>query len=61
MTDKEITLKSTTVAANADKDLNLKGQNTAVEGTSVKVKGNGSMEVSASGTTQIKGAMVKIN
>ena len=61
VTDKEITLKSTTVAANADKDLNLKGQNTAVEGTSVKVKGNGSLEVSASGTTQIKGAMVKIN
>ena len=61
VTDKEITLKSTTIATDAQKDLNLKGQNANVEGTSVKVKGSGSLEVSASGTTQIKGAMVKIN
>lgn len=61
VTDKEVTLKSTTISASADKDLKLKGQNSSVEGTSVKVKGSGSLEVSASGTTQIKGAMVKIN
>ncbi|MBR6101217.1 MAG: hypothetical protein IKP95_02220 [Ruminococcus sp.] len=58
---KKISFKSTTVELSADKDLTLKGQNTTLEGTQVKVSGSGSLEASSSGTTQIKGTMVKIN
>ncbi len=61
ITDKEITLKTSTISVSADKDLTLKGQNTTVDGNSVKVSGKSSLEVSASGTTQVKGSMVKIN
>ena len=58
---KKISFKSTTVELGADKDLNLKGQNTALEGTAVKINGTSSLEASSSGTTQVKGTMVKIN
>ena len=58
---KKVSVKSTTIELNATKDLNLKGQNTKLDGTAVKVNGASSLQVSSSGSTQVKGAIVKIN
>ncbi len=58
---KKISFKSTTVELSADNDLKLKGQNSSLEGTAVKVNATSSLEASSSGTTQVKGTMVKIN
>lgn len=60
-TGKKVELKSASVSLDASKDLKLKGQTTSLEGTSVKVNGTSSLQVSSSGTTQVKGTMVKIN
>ena len=60
-TGKKITLKSATVALNADNQLDLKGQNVKLSGTAVKVNGSSSLQMSSSGSTQVKGAIVKIN
>lgn len=54
-------VKSQSVKLEADQNLSLKGMNDTIEGSQVKVSANGTMEVSASGMTQIKGSMVKIN
>ena len=58
---KKISLKSTTIELKADKDFNAKGQTTKIDGTSVKVNGASSLQLSSSGSTQVKGTMVKIN
>ena len=60
-TGKKITLSSTTVEMKADKDINAKGQNVGLNGTSVKVNGTSSLQLSSSGSTQVKGTIVKIN
>ncbi len=57
----KITLKSGTVEINASQTLNLKGQSTSIKGSQVAIKADGSLNASASGMTQIKGSMVKIN
>ena len=58
---KKITLTSADIALSASKNLEAKGQNTKIDGTSVKINGSSSLQASSSGSTQIKGAMVKIN
>ena len=60
-TGKKINLKSATVAVSADKDFSAKGQNVKVSGTAVKVDGTSSLQLSSSGSTQVKGTIVKIN
>lgn len=58
---KKISLKSATIEINADKDATVKGQNVKVDGTSMKVNGASSLQLSSSGSTQVKGTIVKIN
>ena len=58
---KKISLSSSTVEVKADKDFTAKGQNTSLSGTSVKISGTSSLQVSSNGSTQVKGTMVKIN
>ena len=60
-TGKKISLKSATVDVSADKDFNAKSQNVKLSGTAVKVDGSGSLQLSSSGSTQVKGTIVKIN
>ncbi len=57
----KITLKSGTVEIDASQTLNLKGQSLSAKGSQVTVKADGTLNISASGITQIKGSMVKIN
>ncbi|MCI9174202.1 MAG: hypothetical protein HFH49_04530 [Lachnospiraceae bacterium] len=56
-----IKLTSGTIQLDAQQTLKLSGQTTSVEGTSIKVKADGELGLQASGATQIKGSMVKIN
>ncbi len=58
---KKISLKSATVELKADKDAVVKGQNVKIDGTSMKVSGASSLQLSSSGSTQVKGTIVKIN
>ena len=58
---KKISLSSATIELKADKDLNAKGQNVKIDGTSMKVNGASSLQLSSSGSTQVKGTIVKIN
>ena len=58
---KKISLKSATVELKADKDATVKGQNVKIDGTSMKVNGASSLQLSSSGSTQVKGTIVKIN
>lgn len=50
-----------TIQLDAQQNLKLSGQSTSVKGTSVKVKAEGELGLQASGMTQLKGSMVKIN
>lgn len=50
-----------TIQLEAQQSLKTKGQSTSVEGTSIKVKADGELGLQASGMTQLKGSMVKIN
>ena len=54
-------IKSTTIELNANKDFKAKAQTTNLEGTAVTVKGSSSLQVTSSGSTQVKGTIVKIN
>ncbi len=58
---RKISLKSASVALNADKDVSVKGQDVKVNGTSVKVEGTSALQLTSSGSTQVKGTIVKIN
>lgn len=58
---KKISLKSATIELKADKDIAMNGQNVKLDGTSTKVNGASSLQLSSSGSTQLKGTMVKIN
>lgn len=55
------TLTSGTIKLDASGNLKMKGNSTELSGTTVKVKSSGELGVQASGVTQIKGSMVKIN
>ena len=60
-TGKKLTVKSASVAVNADKDFQAKAQNLQMSGTVAKVEGKSSLELSSSGSAQLKGSIVKIN
>ena len=60
-TSKKLTLKSADIVQNADKGLEFKGQSLKMDGSMIKINGSGSAQVSSGGSTQIKGAIVKIN
>lgn len=50
-----------TVQLDGSQNLKLKGQTTDVSGTTLNVKSSGKLGLEASGVTQLKGSMVKIN
>lgn len=58
---KSATVKSNNVKLEAVQNLELKGQIDKLEGSMVKIDAQGSLEISSSGMTQVKGSMVKIN
>ncbi len=58
---KKASIKSTSIELNANKDFKAKAQTTNLEGTAVTVKGTSSLQVTSSGSTQVKGTIVKIN
>lgn len=49
------------INVNADQSLELKGQSMKQEGSTVQIKGSGTLKLEAGGTAQLKGAMVQIN
>ncbi len=55
------TLTSGTIQLDASSSLKMKGNSTELSGTTVKVKSTGELGLQATGMTQIKGNMVKIN
>jgi len=56
-----VKVTGSTIQLEAQQSLKTKGQSTSVEGTSIKVKADGELGLQASGMTQLKGSMVKIN
>ncbi|NLL17601.1 MAG: hypothetical protein GX262_01090 [Clostridia bacterium] len=60
-TGKSATIKTNNVKVEAVQNLELKGQSDKIEGSMIKINAQGSMELSSSGVTQVKGSMVKIN
>lgn len=56
-----VKITSGTIQLDASQSLKMKGQTVDASGTSVKVKANGELGLQASGMTQVKGSMVKIN
>lgn len=44
-----------------DQSTEMKGQTIKIDGTSVNVKGSGSLKLESSGSTQVKGSVVQIN
>ena len=60
-TGKKVSVDSGTIEVNAQNAINIKGQNVTVEGTALALKGKSSLNAESSGTTIVKGTMVKIN
>lgn len=58
---KKATIQADHVLVEAGQGLKIKGQNTNIEGNMVGVKAQGSLKLEASGVTEVKGAMVKLN
>ncbi len=58
---KTIQLKGGKITCSAEQSISMKGQTMKLEGTSTEVKGSGTLKLEASGTAQLKGAMVQIN
>lgn len=56
-----VKITSSTIQADAQQKIKLKGQTTSIQGTSVKVKADGELGLQASGIAQLKGSTVKIN
>lgn len=54
-------LEAGNISHNASQNLELKGQNTSMEGSMLELKGQSSLKVESSGMAEIKGTMVKIN
>lgn len=58
---KTVQLAGGKLVLKADQSVEIKGQTLKVDGTSVNVKGSGSLKLESSGSTQVKGSMVQIN
>lgn len=56
-----VQIKGGKITCSADQSVEIKGQTAKLEGTSTEVKGSGALKLEASGTAQLKGAMVQIN
>lgn len=56
-----VTTTSGTIKLDASSKLDMKGNTTNISGGSIGVKSNGKLDLQASGMTQVKGNMVKIN
>jgi len=56
-----VKIASGTIQLDAQQSLKMKGQSSSLTGTSVKVKADGELKLQATGMTQLKGSMVKIN
>ena len=56
-----MTVDSGSIDVNAQNAINIKGQNVTVDGTALALKGKSSLNAESSGTTIVKGTMVKIN
>lgn len=60
-TGKSATVKTNSIKLDAAQGLEMKGPNTKLEGSMIKINAQGNLEISSSGMTQVKGSMVKIN
>lgn len=60
-TSKAVQINAGKVVIKANQSAELQGQTLKVAGTSVNVKGNGSLKLESSGAAQLKGSIVKIN
>ncbi len=58
---KTVQLTGGKLVGKADQSVEFKGQTMKLEGSSVDVKGSGSLKLQSSGSTQLKGSMVQIN
>lgn len=56
-----VSIEATDVTAEASAGLTLKGNTTDLKGTTTTVESTGTLDVKASGMTNVKGSMVKIN
>lgn len=56
-----VSIKSGTVSVEGSQSLKMKGQTSSLSGSQVQLKADATLKAEASGMTQIKGAMVKIN
>lgn len=58
---KSATIKTNTVKIDAAQSFEAKGQSTKIEGATIKVNAQGTLDIASSGMTNVKGSMVKIN
>lgn len=58
---KTVQLASGKQVFKADQSVEVKGQTLKLEGTTVSMKGNGTLKLESGGSTQVKGAMVQLN
>lgn len=56
-----VKIKNGSLDFSADQSLKLKGSSTQISGSTAEVKADGTLKLEASGMTQVKGSMVKIN
>lgn len=61
LTGTDMNASASKVTVKADSQLSLSGSQTGIEGTTVNVKGSGSLKVESSGVTEVKGSLVKLN
>lgn len=58
---KSAKIETNNIKLEAVQNLELKGQIDKIEGSTIKINAQGSLEVSSGGVTQVKGSIVKIN
>lgn len=58
---KTVSLTGTKIIGKAKQSVEINGQTLKIDGTSVNVKGSGTLKLESSGSTQLKGSMVQIN
>ena len=56
-----VEIKSGTVQVTGNQSLKMKGQSASLTGSQVQIKADAGLTAEASGITQVKGTMVKIN
>ncbi len=61
MDGSKITMKSSSIEADASQSLKLKGQSTQIRGSQIQAKADAAMKLESGGITEVKGTLVKIN